>query len=118
MSWRRLLLRSGLEEAAVAHPVGAVPRPVAARAVRPHADAFGLDAPLPGLAPHQADGALGVLEWAGGWNALLVAGPARAAVLEDDAGHTQRVEPRGHFLPFQVPGEVVVAAAGTDQDGR
>ena len=42
-------------------------------------------------------------------------GAARHAVLEDDAGHADRVQPGGDLLAFQLPVQVPVAAAGADR---
>src|SRR5262249_28500311 len=66
-------------------------------------------------AAHEADSTLRVRERAGGWFRLVLAGPARAPVLQDDAGHADRVEPLRHLGAVQVPEEGMVAAARTDQ---
>ena len=50
--------------------------------------------------------------------ALDVAGPPRATVLEDDAGHAHRVQPRRDFLALELPVEVPVAASRTDHHRR
>src|SRR5581483_1506087 len=52
---------------------------MAARREADHADALGIDAPLLGLAAHQADGALRVLERTPGRLALWLVGAARRA---------------------------------------
>src|SRR5262249_41905035 len=90
---------------------------VAARREAHHADLLRIDAPVPGLAAHQADGALRVLDRAQRRLALDVARPPRAAVPEGDGGDAERVQPGGYFLAFHVPAQVVVAAAGADQHG-
>src|SRR5260370_1715456 len=79
------------------------------------ADSLRIDSPIFSLAPDQADGPLGILKRASGWFALGLAGTARHPVFENDAGHAQRIEPRRDFLAFQLPVEIPVAAAGTDQ---
>ena len=89
---------------------------MAARREADHADALRIDAPLLGLAAHQADGPLGILERASGRLAFGLVGAARHPVLEDDAGHALRIQPGRDLLAFQFPVEVPVAAAGTDQD--
>src|SRR5262245_47600038 len=83
------------------------------------ADALGIDAPLLGLAAHQADGALRILEWAPSrvftWD---VVGAAWHPVLEQDAGYADRIEPSGNFLTLKLPPEVVVAASRANQHRR
>src|SRR5262245_31117946 len=83
------------------------------------ADALGIDAPLLGLAAHQADGALRILEWAPGrvftWGVI---GAAWHPVLEQNAGYADRVEPGGNFLPLKLPPEVVVTASRANQHRR
>src|SRR5437660_825299 len=83
-----------------------------------HADLLRVGAPLLRLAPHQADSSLSVLERTGGRHSLDVARPARTAILEDDASDADRVEPGGDFFALDVPAQVVIAAAGTDQHRR
>ena len=53
-----------------------------------------------------------------GGSPLDVARPPRTAVLEDDAGHAQRVEPRRHFFSFELPVEIPVAASRADHHRR
>jgi len=80
-----------------------------------HADLPRIDAPLPGLAANQTQRTLGILEGTRSGQGLVLPRPARATVLDDDAGHADRVEPLRHLGAVQVPKEVVVAAAGTNQ---
>jgi hypothetical protein len=42
----------------------------------------------------------------------------RTTVLEDDAGHALRVQPRRHFLSFELPVQIPVAASRTDRHRR
>src|SRR5947207_2136346 len=103
---RPLLLRAGPEESKVAHPLGARLRrngQLAARRESHNADSPWMDAPFPGSAPHQTDGPLRVLERASGWFLFGFTGAARHAVLEDDAGHANRVQPFSDFLTFELP---------------
>src|SRR5262249_9127062 len=82
------------------------------------ADALRVDAPLLCTSADQADSALGVQQWAERWFALHVPGAPRAAVLEDDARHALRIQPRGDFLAFKFPEEIVVPAARADDHRR
>ena len=80
-------------------------------------DADSADAPFPGFAPHQTDGPLGVLEGATSGFTLGLIGTSRHPVLEDDPGHTKRVQPFSDFLAFELPVEIPIAATGTNQHG-
>src|SRR5207253_9581043 len=90
-------------------------REVAARRKSHHADPLRMDAPLAGFAPDQADGALGILERAARRLSLGFIGVAGNAVLEDDAGDANRVQPGGDFLALKLPVEVPVPASWTNQ---
>src|SRR5262249_18857475 len=83
-----------------------------------NADALGINAPVLGFAAHQADRPLGVLERAAGRYAFGLIRPPRHAVLEDDPGHAQRIQPRRHLFAFQFPIQVPISAARTNDDGR
>src|SRR5207245_9669039 len=89
--------------------------PVAARRETDHADPFRIDTPPSGLAPYQADGALGILERASSRLAPGLVRAPRHAVLEDDAGHAERVQPGSDLLAFELPVKVPVAASWTRQ---
>src|SRR5256885_11110087 len=80
-------------------------------------DSLRMDAPFSGSAPHQADRPLGVLQRASSGFALGLIGAARHAVLEDDAGRANRVQPVRDFLAFELPVEFPIAASWTDQHG-
>src|SRR5262249_4271653 len=92
---------------------------MASRRKADDADAPGIDAPLLGLAAHQADRALRVLEWTPGRVLTCdVIGTAWHPVLEQNPGHADRVEPGGDFLALKLPPEVVVAASWANQHRR
>ena len=77
------------------------------------ADFVGVDVPLGGVGAGDADGLLGVL------HVLGVFGEAAAfgdSVFDGDAGDADGVEPVADLGAFEVPSEVVVAAAGEDED--
>src|SRR5437868_7738941 len=80
-----------------------------------HADPLRVDAPLPGFAADQTHGALRILKRATGGLALGLVRAARHAVLQDDTRHAERIDPGSHFLAFELPVKVPVAAARTDQ---
>src|SRR5262249_47188219 len=82
-----------------------------------HADLLRVDPQFLSPAPHQAHRTLRVLERPQRRHALDVAGPAWAAVLEDDPGDPDRVQPGRDLFALNVPAEIVVTAAGTDQHG-
>src|SRR2546425_13193222 len=81
------------------------------------ADSFWFDAPFPCSAPDQTDGPLRVRKRASSGFALGLIGAARHTILEDDAGHANRVQPGRDFLAFQFPVEIPVTASGTNQHG-
>src|ERR1051325_11253354 len=83
-----------------------------------HADALGMEAPFASLAPYQADGPLGILERAPGRFPFRLIRAARHPIFENDASHTNRVQPGRDFLAFQLPVEIPVAAAGTNEHRR
>src|SRR5512137_2667969 len=80
------------------------------------ADSHGIDAPLPGFVPYQADGPLGILERAARRLSFRLIGPTRHSVLEDDASHAQRIQPGSDLLAFQLPVEVPVTSPWADQN--
>src|SRR5579884_881839 len=91
-------------------------RQMAARGETDNANAFGIDVPLFGFAAHEADRALGILEGTPGRLVFGFIGPSRHAIFEDDSRHALRSQPGSDLLAFQLPIEVPVAAAGTDED--
>src|SRR5262245_27918287 len=72
--------------------------------------------PLLCLAPHESNGALGVLQRPAGGFAFRLTGSSWYAIFQDDPGHADGVEPRRNLLTLQLPVEVPVTAAGTDDD--
>src|SRR5262249_19791591 len=82
---------------------------MASRRKADDADALRVDAPFLGLAAHEAHGALRVLEWTPGrvftWGII---GTSWHAVLQQNAGYADRVEPGGDFLALKLPPEVMV----------
>jgi hypothetical protein len=75
-----------------------------------HADAVRIDAEFLGAGTHQANGALGIAEFDG----MVVLGSE--AVLEDERGDAEGVQPVGFLAAFVIGGEPSVAAAGSDDD--
>src|SRR5262245_38159176 len=86
-----------------------------ARREADHAQAPGIDAPLVGFTADQSEGALGILEGTSSRLPLNIIGAARYAVLEEDAGDAEGIEPFGHLFAFQLPEQVPVTSARTDQ---
>src|SRR5262249_21223245 len=76
-----------------------------------------INTPLLCLAAHQADGTLGILEWAAGGLLLRFTGAARDAVFQNDPRDTLRIEPGGDLFAFELPVQIPVAAARADHDG-
>src|SRR5687768_799139 len=75
------------------------------------ADALRVDAPLLGPAAHQADRALRILEGAAGRFTFAVVGPPRHAVLQNDSGDADGIEPGSDFLAFKLPVKIPITAA-------
>ena len=84
---------------------------MAAGGESPDADAVGIDAPLFGVFADDAHGLHAVFDFDG----VVVAG--RDAVVEDEGGHALVAEPLGDLEAFLAEGDVIVGAAGNDEDG-
>ena len=82
------------------------------------ADALRVDAPFGGATAEQAHGALRILKGTPGRFAFDVVRPPRHAILENDAGHTDGVEPGRDLLTLEFPIEIPIAASGADENGR
>src|SRR2546430_12401925 len=80
-----------------------------------HADALRVNAPLLCVAAHKAERTLRVWQRR---RVFLQTLPLRHAILQEDAGDADRIEPLAHLRPFQVQREDVVAAARTNNHGR
>src|ERR1051325_6940468 len=80
-----------------------------------HADLLWIDAPFASFASYKADGALGVEQRTQRRLTFYISRPARTAVFQNDSGEPRVVQPRSDFLPFDIPTEVVIAAAGADE---
>src|SRR5688572_18975470 len=91
---------------------------MAARRETDQADPFGVDVPLRGPATDQAHGPLCVEQRTERRLAPDFARTSRHSVFENDAGHSDRIQPSRHFLSFKLPIEVPVAASRTDQHRR
>src|SRR5262249_37326185 len=88
---------------------------MAARRKPDYADPLGIDAPILGFAPDQADSSLIILHRPFGRLFFGLSGPARHPLLEDDAGHADRIRPGRDLFSLQFPIEIPVTASGTDQ---
>src|SRR5439155_14574165 len=85
-------------------------REMAARREADHPDPLRVDSPFRGAAADEADGPLGVEQRAQGRLASDITRTPRHTVLEDDAGHAARVQPRRHFLSLELPIKIPVPA--------
>src|SRR5438093_13178812 len=83
-----------------------------------HPDPLRVDSPFRGAAADEADGPLGVEQRAQGRLASDITRTPRYTVLEDDAGHAERVQPRRHFLSLELPIKIPVPAPRTDHHRR
>src|SRR5713101_5955916 len=91
---------------------------VAARREAEDADSVRVDPPLRRPAPHQTDRPLRVQQWTRSGQRLGLTWTTRHAILEHEARHTERVEPSRNLFAFQVPGQIPVTSARTDEDRR
>ena len=63
------------------------------------------------MMPHEADGALHVLQWCVVFFEIL---PAWHAVLEHHPGHSDGIQPSRHLRTLMLDGQYVVPPAGTN----
>src|SRR3954454_23868749 len=83
-----------------------------------HADSLGIDCPIGRLAANKADGPLGVEQRPWRWVGTNFARPTWDAVLENDAGDADGIQPGRNFFAFQFPKQVPVATTRADDHGR
>ena len=81
-------------------------------------DADPLDSPVRGPASHQTDCPLRVQQRTRSGQRLGLTRTTRHAIFEHGARHTDRVQPGCHLFAFQVPGQIPVTSARTDEDRR
>ena len=79
------------------------------------ADAVGIDVPLGGVGTGDAHGLLRVFEVGGVFGVVVREGDA---VLDQNAGHADGVEPGADLGAFEVVGKDAVTSSGKDEDGR
>ena len=77
------------------------------------ANAFGVDAPLGGMLAGKAHGLLRVFEVFGLFGEVAV---VRNAILHQDTGDVDGVEPGADLCAFEIVGEDLVSSAGEDDD--